>query len=125
MKQIITTLLLGLGLGYYAAKKLTPPEIQTVEKEVVKDRIVTVIKHKKDSQGNEETTTVIEEDRKTENTVVEKKPLQPAPDWGVAVQYNSKLEYGVQVDRRILGPFSVQIGITQSGTASAGLRYEF
>ena len=128
---VAVALLIGYAFGRYGQPAKVQIQTQTVVKEVetVKHDTVTVTKEIKEPNGTVETDTVvtnkdvdttqIQSDSKTTETITNQKP-----QWklGVLGGYNLqdlRPDYGVSVDRRVLGPiFLGVIGHTDTTHSS-------
>lgn len=118
MNKYLIMLGIGVGLlaaGYVTGRYFQPARIETktVEKEVIKKDIRTVIKEVK-SDGTQ-TTTEIVDNSESWNTSVEQFKAMQKPQWKAQVLVgvkDFKLSdpiYGVGVERRVLGPFSAGV----------------
>jgi len=113
IKAIVAVFLLGLGTGVYCTSKFSAPV------ETIKDRIVTVVHTVVRPDG---TRTIDEVKHETVEAVVPK--VGAKPDWALGLTYNSRLETGVTLDRRLLGDFWLTSGATRT-QVQVGIRYEF
>lgn len=136
----VISIVLALG-GYAVGRYLQPPEVVTkeVEKikevEVIKRDVKTIIKEVVRPDGSKETTTTIDEStrentrRQTDN---QKEVIVAAskPQWKAGLTAKASISnivpvYGVQVERRVMGPFFVNAQGWSDGTAALGLSLEF
>src|SRR4051812_40752593 len=115
-RLLIALVLLGFGTGFFVSQRFYGiTKTETVEKEVVKRDVVTVVKEVQRPDGTKETTTT-STDHSTEKrdaTLISVLAPKP-PDWhaslGAATSFKG-LEpiYSLQLERRILGPFSLGV----------------
>lgn len=104
--------------------------VRTVEKEVVKDHIVTVTKESKAKDGTESIITTTTDDRAaTDNkNTVDTKPAQ-APQWlisgGAGLTVNGLPVYAGSVQRRIIGPVFLGLQVTTQKEGFVTLGIEF
>jgi len=125
IKNVFFACLVSMALGAAGALYLRPNLERTVEvtKDVFKTDVKTVIHYKERPDGTKESvTTIIDNSKQTSSTSnTQEKPVQK--NWLVGASVASKWDlqpiYGVQVNRRILGP--VYIGLTANTQAELGL----
>lgn len=110
------------------------PKIQTqtveVEKEVVKNHIITIVKNTKNSDGSETTETRTEDTSTKRSTDTKSTTVLASKDWVVSGSAQTKFDslqpiYGVQVQRRILGPFYVGAMANTDHSAGLSIGFEF
>jgi len=123
LKVVMVSCLCSAVIGAVLCKKYAKVEVATVTNEVTKDRIVTVVKHVKEKDGDEVTETTTTEDRQTSKQVVAaaKKPH----DWVIGIKYDTNRDYEAQLNRRILGPVFVGVTANSNKTIGLVLSYEF
>lgn len=115
---------LGAALVYYFL-----PQIKTVEKEVIRNNVVTVVKEVKRPDGTTETEiTTTDKTVKHETSVAVTPPIQP--NWrigasAVAGVPSLKPIYGLQVERRVLGPVWIGVRVETNAQLGAVLSIEF
>lgn len=124
---MLVSLVLGYGLGRYLAPVKIEKQMVEVEKEVIKKDIVTVIKEIKRPDGTVETTSstvdrseVVKEIEKEIRVEVEAKKH----DWLLRALVEARdfalpPNYGVGLERRILGP--IFLGAYYVSTKTIGL----
>lgn len=93
---------------------------EIINRETIKNNVVTVIKRIKAADGGSETTTTII-DKTKQNLVVKNKETQ----WLFAVGYDTKRNVSAQANKRIVGPVFVGLGYNQNGTATVNVGVEF
>lgn len=137
---VLISIVLALG-GYAVGRYLQPPEVVTkeVEKikevEVVKRDVKTIIKEVVRPDGSKETVTTIDESTR-ENTrrqadTSKETTITPAkPRWKAGANVKASLTnvlpvYGVQIERRILGPFYVGVQGWADSTVAVSVSMEF
>lgn len=117
---ILVVAAVAYGLGRYA----TPAKVVTVEKEAKAVDTSTTTRETITKDG-----TVIKEVIKNNIVKVEKESsklvLSAKPNWKVAVSYDTKRQYGFDVQRRVLGAVFVGAGYRQDGRANVSIGYEF
>lgn len=134
------SIVLALG-GYAVGRYLQPPEVVTkeVEKikevEVVKRDVKTIIKEVVRPDGSKETVTTIDEStrentRRQTDTAKEVTVAPAKPQWKAGATVKASLTnvlpvYGVQIERRILGPFYVGVQGWTDSTVAVGISMEF
>ena len=111
--------LAGLLAGAIAMKKFQLPE--TVTKEVVRDRVVTVVREVKAPDGTTTTDTTTTADSVKTGTVT-KNAIKP--NWAVGLTYDTKLDAGAVIEKRLLADLWVSVQATKS-QATVGIKYEF
>lgn len=124
---VITAALSAVVTRYYFPKL----QMQTVEveKEVVKNNVVTVTKIVKEKDGTETTeiTTVDKSTKKSEDSKVVS--IAASKDWMISASAQTDFKeglkpvYGLQVQRRILGPF--YLGATANTDKAIGVSVGF
>lgn len=138
--SLLTALIIGL-VGYAIGRYMQPAEVITKQVEVVKEievvkrDVKTVIKEVVRPDGSKETVTTIDENTRErtrrESDVKTEVVQSPAkPQWEAGVMVKASLNniipvYGIQVERRILGPFSVGVQGWSDTTAGVSLNIEF
>lgn len=124
---VITAVLSAVITKYYFPKL----QMQTVEveKEVIKNNIVTVTKVVKDKDGNETTETTVVDKSTTKNTDSKVVSIAASKDWMISASAQTDFKeglkpvYGLQVQRRILGPF--YLGATANTDRAIGVSVGF
>jgi hypothetical protein len=128
---IITT---ALGLGIYIGKSYySATETKEVQVERVKNNIVTVVKEVVRPDGTKETnTTITDTSTEKKNSTTTSRDVQAIAAWHVSASYavqplsgSYAPVYGVQVERRILGPFSVGVRLQSDKQIGIVVAYEF
>lgn len=126
---IAITAVVSAAVTRYYFPKLQMQTVE-VEKEVVKNNVVTVIKTVKEKDGTEETTTTIVD--KTEKKQTDSKTVTVAAknDWVISASVGTKFDdlkpiYGAQVQRRILGPFYLGAMANTDKTIGLSIGFEF
>ncbi len=117
-KGVLICCVVSAALGGLAVYK-NIGAVETV-REVVKDRIVTVT-HTVIKPGGETVVDTVKHeaiDASSAKTV-------PRQDWAVGLAYGTGLNYGLSVDRRILGNLWITASATQAKVGAIGLKYEF
>ena len=121
--SIILTLVIAAvayGLGRYA----TPTKVVTVEKEAKAVDTSTTTRETITKDG-----TVVKEIIKNNIVKVERENSRliesKKPQWKVSVSYDTKQQYGFDVQRRVLGAVFVGAGYRKDGRANISLGYEF
>ena len=125
LKRTLVLCLISAGIGGYLVKQYLPTE--TIKTEVQeKEKIVTIIKKivAPDGTTTEETTKT--EDRVTDTDVVAVL-APPPPNWHISAQYmpDAIPAYGVQIERRILGPVFVGVGANTRKELNISVGFEF
>lgn len=117
---ILVVAAVAYGLGRYA----TPAKTITIEKEAKAVDTSTTTRETITKDG-----TVIKEVIKNNIVKVEKESsklvLSAKPQWKVSVMYDTKQQYGFDVQRRVLGAVFVGAGYRQDGRANVSVSYEF
>ena len=122
------TLIIGAVLvaaSASAATKYLWPSIETkIEtRELIKNNVVTVVKTVKEPGGREETvTTIIDKTVKDESKLM---LVSAKPQWRIGGGIDNSQNYYGQIERRILGPVFISVGLDTVGTMRAGLSIEF
>jgi hypothetical protein len=128
---ISTLALLTFALGALTEHHYAKPVIQSVnvDHDVIHNNIVTVTHtiHEKDGTTDTTTTTMDHTQQVDTDTKTIAKPL---PNWLVAGTYSTEIHtlqpaYGVQVNRRILGPMYIGAGLNSQGMVGLSLGFEF
>lgn len=133
--KIYTALIaVALGLGVYIGKQaFSVTKTVEVEKAVVRNDIVTVVKEVVKPDGTKEivSTTTDKSVERKDSTVV-KAVAAPQPQWHISasasVQPSSgsyQPVYGLQVERSILGPFSIGVHADTNKQIGLVIGYEF
>lgn len=138
--SLLTALLIGLA-GYATGRYLQPAEIITKQVEVVKEievvkrDVKTVIKEVVRQDGSKETITTIDEstrERTHKDTDTRKEVIQTAqkPQWEFGIMTKISIDkpiptYGAQIERRIVGPFSVGLQAWSDASIGASINVEF
>ena len=129
---LATAIISAVVTRYYFPKVQT--QVQTVEvtKEVVKNNIVTVTKIVKEKDGSETTTTTTTDNSvtQTSDSKSKSKTIAASKDWVISGSVQTKFEglqpiYGVQVQRRILGPFYLGAMTNTDRAAGVSIGFEF
>jgi hypothetical protein len=126
---LITAVLSAVITKYYFPKL----QMQTVEveKEVIKNNIVTVTKIVKDKDGNETSETTTVDRSTTKNTDSKVVSIAASKDWMISASAQTDFKeglkpvYGVQVQRRILGPFYVGGTVNTDRAVGVSVGFEF
>lgn len=123
-KNTMLVVLVSLIIGFIGGRRSISPEI-TVN-EVIKEKIVTQIRTVKSPDG-----TVIIDETKTEDRKTETKAVIPVIEskWHISadVSYGIDLKplYGLQVERKVLGPMYLGVRATTAGTVGIVLGATF
>lgn len=134
-KVYTVAIVVALGLGVYIGKsQFAKTETVEVEREVVRKDIVTVVKEVVRKDGTRETETITtdksKEKRDSSSTVTAITAVKP--DWHISVSAStarvseiSSPVYGLQIERRILGPFSAGLRVQSDRYVGLVVAYEF
>ena len=112
--------------GYILRQSTAVLETKIVTKDVIKDRIVTVVRTVKSPDGTETRDERTEQDRDTtrrSQTVVE--TAAPLKDWKVSAGYMIDRTYTGAIERRILGPVFLGVQGDSQGRLGAIVSIEF
>lgn len=131
-KVVVVVCAACLALGLYLGKTMfATVETKEVQKEVVRKDIVTVVKEVVRPDGTKETETISTDKsvEKSDKTVV-MSAVNAAPNWFISASLErNSLDgpsvYGVQVERRILGPFSLGVRVNTEKTVGLVIGMEF
>lgn len=116
-------LLIGAAIGRYTA---SPTEtVKEVEKEVVKHDVVTVTHEVKRPDGTTETEITTTDKTKESSTKKTEVSSAAAPNWFLVGSATKDNVYGLQVNRRILGPAFVGVGATTDHIYTLNVGVEF
>lgn len=123
---IVVAILSAVTTRYYFPK--VSMQTVEVEKEVVKNNIVTITKTIKGTDGTEETTTTTTDKSTSNSTASKSVTITASKDWMISASAGTKFEglqpiYGLQVQRRILGP--IYVGAMASTDKMIGLSVGF
>lgn len=125
-KTVVLLCVASAALAGWAVKRYLPTEVVKTETVEV-EKIVTIIHREKKPDG-----TVVEdekrtEDRQTDTDTVASKPVAPPPNWHISAQYlpDTLPAYGINVERRILGPIFVGVGANTRKELHVSLGFEF
>lgn len=134
--KVYTALIVAaLGLGIYIGKSyFSKTQTVEVEKEVQKSDVVTVVHEIVKPDGSKETTSTTTDksvtNKDAKSSIVSVAP--PPPNWHVSASYaveplsgSYQPIYGLQVERRILGPFSVGVRAQSDKQIGVVVSYEF
>lgn len=124
-------LLTGFGLGVITVIHFSTPKTITVETQhdVIHNNIVTVTHTIKENDGTVDvTTTTTDHSQKIETD--SKTAVQIQPNWLVSGTYGIDIHtlqpaYGLQVNRRILGPVFIGALLNTRGDVGLSLGFEF
>ena len=133
-KVYTAAIVVALALGIYIGKsQFSKTETVEVEREVIKRDVVTVVREVTMPDGTrsvETVTTDRSKERKDVTNVTTK--ATASPDWHVSVSASaarvseiSSPVYGVQLERRILGPFSLGARVQTDKQIGVVVSYEF
>ena len=122
-----------MAVGYGVGRYLQPAriEIKKEQVEVVKKDIKIVERVVTRPDGTTEKETITEDKTKTEKETLESSlTVNKKPDWKVSglsgLDLSNKSQfYGVQVDRRIIGPVFVGVTATTNKTIGLSVGMEF
>jgi hypothetical protein len=132
-KVYTAAIIAALGFGIYIGKSYySRTETVEVEKEVIRKDIQTVVREIVRPDGTRSTETVTTDkskekrDSQASTTVV----APPLPNWHISASYARTLEnpapvYGLQVEKRLLGPFSVGLRAQSDKYVGLVIGYEF
>ena len=131
MHKIYTALIaIALGAGIYIGKSQFSKTVE-VEKEVTRTDVVTVVREVVKPDGTKETTSTTTDHSISKRDSTSTTSLAPRqPDWHVSVSYSKTFSdpapvYGLQVERRILGPFSLGVRADTEKTIGIVIGMEF
>jgi hypothetical protein len=127
MRRYIIIAIIAAAAGAAITKTyFISTKIETVEKEVIKDRIITVIKERKNPDGSSEKETIIDETKKEVRDKKETVVLAPpAPDWSVGLASDLKQLYRLDVQRRVVGPVHAGVWADTSKQVGLSVRIDF
>jgi hypothetical protein len=119
-------------VGYFTGRYATPPtvvtKVETKVVEVIKKDVKTIVKETRKPDGTVVTTTKthdksVDKRTDTQTAIVAKK----SPDWifGVSTTFTNTQVYGVEINRRVLGPLFIGVMADTSGNSAAKLLIEF
>jgi hypothetical protein len=132
MKNIIIALAIGVLIGLGMGKAFLPPKVetktvvQTVEKQVVKNNIITVTKEIDHKDGTKEIVVTETDKSQTQNDTsivsqteikIDNKP-QYRIDLDLKSDFREPIVYGVIVNKRLFGSVMIGLGVD---TAKAGI----
>lgn len=132
--RTIIGLCLSLCIATFIITRYYFPKIETntveTTKEVIHTDIKTVVHTVTSPDGTTDTTTVTEDHTIKKDSSNKTSIVYKQPDWLVSasVQSNYLLEppaYGIQVQRRILGPFYIGALLTTKHEVGLSLGFEF
>lgn len=116
----VLVLLSALVTFYFTNKQAT--KIETVEKEVIKNNVVTIVKEVVNKDGSKTIETIVTDKTQTNASKTETKIIAKVPQYLVSANYtkvNSIDIYGLQVQKRVLP--SVLAGLTINTSKQVGL----
>jgi hypothetical protein len=124
---ILVILSIVLTKHYWPSVRI---ETKIEEREVVRNRIRTVIREVKKPDGTTETETETTDNSEHTRNRSESKSQKPPTAWHASLSARSELpfsqpEYVIQLERRILGPFFLGGGYATDKTVSLSLGMEF
>lgn len=138
-KLILPATVIVFGIGIYTGKLFyAKTETIEIEREVIKRDTVTVIKEIVRPDGTRETETIStdksKESKDSKTSVIVAAP--PQPQWHLSISGAANLQnsinvlpssmvYGLQIERRILGPFSIGARIQTDKQIGLVVGYEF
>lgn len=120
--HLATAIFAAIG-GAYLYSQVRPPLKVVETKQVVKEQIVTVTKRTKQKDGTIVTERTKTEDRQKEATKLKTEPTKK--DWNIALYATSSQLYGIAIQRRIIGDFSVYVSGQTNGQLAAGIGFSF
>lgn len=132
LKVTVVLVAAALALGIYTGKTMFAKTMTVeVEKEVVRTDIVTVVREIIKPDGTKETISTL-----TDKSVARKdsshstSKAETSPNWHISASAARSLEsavpvYGLQIERRILGPISVGINVNSERQIGLVVGYEF
>lgn len=124
LKNIAVAFVIGAVVGGIIAVKYQKPTVLTVEKEVVKNNVITKVVERTLPSGEKTIETVTVDKSVTK----ESKQVNEAPkklDYGLGVTYSFDRNVGIIAQRRMLADLWLVGTLSQNGSASLGLLYEF
>lgn len=127
-KAIVILFLAACGLSYYlGTKSAAVTKIVTDTRVETKDKIVTVTKIVKEPNGKTETEITKTEDKQTkkEEKKQESIVVKLEPQWELSGLYSIDNLYGIQLQRRIVGPLKAGLQYTSNGPIMAIVSVEF
>jgi uncharacterized protein (DUF58 family) len=131
LKQFVVTFIVALGLGLYVGKLyFAKSESIETEREVIKRDVVTVVKEITRPDGTKESTTTTTDHSKESKENTLKIVVADQRNWHVSVSYLRGLSdpapvYGLQVERKILGPVSVGLNVNSQKQIGVVIGFEF
>lgn len=134
-KLLLPAMVACLGLGLYIGKTYySTTQTKEIEKEVVRTDVVTVVKTVERPDGTKETTSTTTDKTvsKHDETKTATTASALAPQWHTSASASvarlseiSSPVYGIQVERRLLGPFSVGLRAQTDKYIGVALGFEF
>lgn len=124
LKNILISFIIGAVVGGIIATKYKKPTVVTVEKEVVKNNVITKVVERTMPSGEKTIETVVIDKSVTkESKQVTEMPKKP--DYGLGITYSFNQQIGITAQRRMLADLWLVGTLSQNGNASLGLLYEF
>jgi len=141
-KNLVVGAILLAGISYGVGRYLQPAEVKIEIKEIIKEveiekrNVVTIIREIVRPDGTKEVETRIVDKTTTEKDKTEmrseiKKVKALKPQWrasimaGIDGSFKNPIIYGAQIERRILGPFSLGVWGMTNKTAGFSVSWEF
>lgn len=124
LKNILISFVIGAVVGGIIATKYKKPTVLTVEKEVVRNNVVTKVVERTLPNGEKTTKTVVVDKSVTKDTK-QVNATSKKLDYGLGVTYSFDRNIGIIAQRRMLADLWLVGTLSQNGNASLGLLYEF
>lgn len=122
MRLYLLVSVASMAVGMFLATKIMKPEAVVTEKVVTKDRIITKTVTVTAKDGSSTSTTESVQDRQSEAS----KAILAKKDYFVSAYVtNSKSEYGIAVQRRIVGDIYAYGAVETGGKLAIGIGVAF
>jgi MFS superfamily sulfate permease-like transporter len=115
-RTVFVSFLAGMFIGVFASLKFIKKEVPV---EVIKDRIVEVVRTEKSPNGQTVITKTITKDIEKPVIIPQKK------NYAIGAFYNLNKDYGVILERRIMADFWLGVGLSQKQELLVNIKYEF
>lgn len=134
IKILVVCGIIAFGGGAVVGYRAKSPEIKTITKEIVTERAVTRVRTVKTPDGTVTIEKIKVEDKESDKDI---KIIQPVDlptssisRWHVSVDASTEVggvrpNYGVQVERRVLGPLTLGVRATSSKTIGVVIGISF
>lgn len=132
-KQVISALVVVAVVSAAATRYLWPQiltKVVSVEHEVIKNNVVTVIKTVQQPGGTVETDTTITDNTITSTSIKNTSTTYQTAQWHAGLSVGSSIHtlqpvYDLRIERRLFGPVFLSAGGSTDGVARVGLAIEF